>query len=399
MGTRAEFLPRTRKLIAARAGYRCSIPACQVGTIGPGSLPEHIIDTGTAAHIYAASKGGPRGTGPLSNAELRGAQNGIWLCATHGRLIDTNRGTQYPPALLQSYKSLQEARIAREQRGIYTPFGWLQEITITRSPIIRSGQSIRFGKVTLISGNNGTGKTAITDWLTGGSDHVSLLRWISSASSADHLRCSLTLFTPEKHILRIEGGSEGIRYFINDTPSAIPPSSVKFVRLREPPSSTQDNRDDLSQLSEQLRTDKVLICNVLAKLGSSTKGEVKKARLEKRDGDLRLVLDVTGTVRGLTFGRLSRGEKALVAMDIAIALTQSYATFWPAILVIDQGYPLDHTLLQKYVDYLASSDHSFQTIMVLPRWENSIIWTGWEVVELSGKAPDVMIDQSLRPDK
>lgn len=394
MSERVEFQEKTKKLIAARAGYRCSIPTCHIGTLGPGSLPDQIASTGTAAHIYGASKKGPRGTGLLTEAELMGPQNGIWLCANHGRLIDTNQGEQYPPSLLQSYKALHEARIAREQGGIHLPFGWVQEITITRSPIMKPGQSLRLGKVTLIRGNNGTGKTAITNWLMGASDHLPLMPWLCDASSAQHLCCELTFFTPDQQVLRIEGGSEGVHYFLNDKPSAVPPAIIRFLRLRET-TPNSDNHDDLSRLSDQLGVDKVLVGNVLSKLGSSTKGAVSAARLERTNGEVRLVLDVRGTVKGLNFNQLSNGEKALVAIDIAIALAQSYATFWPTILIIDQGHPLDHKLLQMYVDYLASPDHSFQTVMILPTNDIGIKWTGWEVVEMTGKPPHVRLDQSL----
>jgi hypothetical protein len=205
MSERVEFSERTKKLIAARAGYRCSIPSCYSGTIGPGSLPDQIVSSGTAAHIYAASKGGPRSSGPLCDKELAEAKNGIWLCANHGRLIDTNRGEQYPPSLLQSYKSLHEARIARDQSGIHLPFGWMQEIRITKSPVLKSEQLLRFGKVTLITGNNGTGKTAITEWLMGASDPLPLKHWLRRATSAQHLCCKLTFFTPDQQTLNIEG--------------------------------------------------------------------------------------------------------------------------------------------------------------------------------------------------
>jgi len=395
MSERVEFPERTKKLIAARAGYRCSIPSCDNGTIGPGSLPDQIASTGTAAHIYAASKRGPRGSALLSDAELGEAQNGIWLCANHGRLIDSNRGNQYPPSLLQSYKSLHEARIAREQGGIHLPFGWVQEIKIARSPIVKTGQLLRFGKVTLITGNNGTGKTAVTDWLMGASDPLPLKRWLVRAAPAQHLCCELTFFTPDQQTLSIEGDTEGIHYSLNGKPTAVPPAFIRFLRLREATPSEQQNPDDLLRLSDQLCVDKTLIRNVLSMLGSSTKGAVSAARLESRNGEVRLILDVKGTLKGLTFTQLSHGEQALVAIDIAIALAQSYATFGPTILVIDQGCPFDRQLLQMYVDYLASPEHLFQTVMVLPSREIGIKWTGWEVVQLTGKPPDVKVDQSL----
>ena len=45
---------------------------------------------GTAAHICAAAPGGPRYDADMSSNERSGIDNGIWLCAHDGRLIDTD---------------------------------------------------------------------------------------------------------------------------------------------------------------------------------------------------------------------------------------------------------------------------------------------------------------------
>ena len=86
---RADFPAKVRVVIAQRAGYRCSIPTCSRLTIGPGDGPTQIAEIGVASHIYAASLGGPRGTGGLSFDQRRGVDNGIWLCADHAKLVDT----------------------------------------------------------------------------------------------------------------------------------------------------------------------------------------------------------------------------------------------------------------------------------------------------------------------
>ena len=49
-----------------------------------------MIDVGVAAHITAASVGGPRFDSALSDKDRIGAPNGIWLCQNCAKLIDSD---------------------------------------------------------------------------------------------------------------------------------------------------------------------------------------------------------------------------------------------------------------------------------------------------------------------
>lgn len=64
---------------------------------------------GTAAHICAAAQGGPRYDADMSSEERSGINNGIWLCANHGRLIDTDVAT-YTVEALKRLKASHDAR-------------------------------------------------------------------------------------------------------------------------------------------------------------------------------------------------------------------------------------------------------------------------------------------------
>src|SRR5579863_176278 len=121
----ADFTTSTKNIIAARAGYRCSYPECDQATTGPGPEQIDVETKGVAAHIFAASEGGPRGTDGLSVAQRQSATNGIWLCADHARLVDSTGGRNYPASLLQAWKSWQEQRIDSELRKVQNPaLGW-----------------------------------------------------------------------------------------------------------------------------------------------------------------------------------------------------------------------------------------------------------------------------------
>lgn len=56
--TRDDFTTSTKEVIARRVGYHCSL--CSRGTVGPNEDPARANNIGVAAHITAASPGGPR---------------------------------------------------------------------------------------------------------------------------------------------------------------------------------------------------------------------------------------------------------------------------------------------------------------------------------------------------
>jgi hypothetical protein len=87
---RDDFSLNTRRILGERAAYICSNPDCRSNTIGPHSDPERSLDTGVAAHICGAAPGGPRYDAAQTPEERKSIGNGIWLCATCSRLIDTD---------------------------------------------------------------------------------------------------------------------------------------------------------------------------------------------------------------------------------------------------------------------------------------------------------------------
>jgi hypothetical protein len=105
---RDEFSTAIKSALALRAGYRCSL--CDGATVGPSDeAPTKASNVGTAAHICAAARGGPRYDAAMTPAERTDIANGIWLCANHGRLIDTDV-VQYTVTLLRDAKQVHERR-------------------------------------------------------------------------------------------------------------------------------------------------------------------------------------------------------------------------------------------------------------------------------------------------
>jgi len=113
--SRTYFSVGVKRRLADRVGGRCSHPSCGRDTVGPTVDPGASVNVGAAAHITASSVGGPRYDSGLSTEERSSGANGIWLCETHAKLIDTDPDA-YPIGLLQGWKQaaeeLQRSRVS-----------------------------------------------------------------------------------------------------------------------------------------------------------------------------------------------------------------------------------------------------------------------------------------------
>ena len=111
MSNRDEFTLSTKRILAERAGQRCSNPDCGRSTSGPsddGSVDSTRL--GKAAHITAASEGGPRYDPKISLEQRRSPENGIWLCAECADRVDKRENkSQYPVELLKKWKKFHES--------------------------------------------------------------------------------------------------------------------------------------------------------------------------------------------------------------------------------------------------------------------------------------------------
>ena len=128
---RDDFSEPVKRLLAERAAYKCSNPDCNRVTIGASlENPDKSIKPGVAAHIYAASKLGPRYDEKQTKEERTSASNGIWLCSTCASLIDKNNGIDFPVPLLRVWKENHELQTFQElSTGISESglTGWCEE--------------------------------------------------------------------------------------------------------------------------------------------------------------------------------------------------------------------------------------------------------------------------------
>lgn len=112
---RDSFSKLVANNLARRAAFHCSNPSCRRVTVGP-SGETASASIGVAAHITAASTGGPRYDDSLSPDKRSSIDNGIWLCQSCSRLVDVD-ADRHSTTILQDWKRLAEARAYFGQRG------------------------------------------------------------------------------------------------------------------------------------------------------------------------------------------------------------------------------------------------------------------------------------------
>jgi hypothetical protein len=121
---RDDFPKRTITEIAKGVGFRCSNPECARPTVGANAAQDGTIIIGVAAHICAASPGGPRYNPAQTREARRAKDNGIWLCENCGRLVDADE-KKFTVEVLTGWKRGAQERAFRElvAWGVLAPTG------------------------------------------------------------------------------------------------------------------------------------------------------------------------------------------------------------------------------------------------------------------------------------
>lgn len=110
---RDDFSSNTKEILAKRVSFCCSNPKCGRITSGPHSDKNKCINIGVAAHIKAAAPGGKRYDPKMTRQERRDISNGIWLCQSCSKLIDSDE-IKYTVGLLQQWKRSAEEKTAQK---------------------------------------------------------------------------------------------------------------------------------------------------------------------------------------------------------------------------------------------------------------------------------------------
>jgi hypothetical protein len=319
------------------------VPFCHKGTIGPGATSDTSAKSGTACHIYSAAKNGPRGTGGLTAEQRQGSDNAIWCCATHGRLIDTNKGGRYPAELLKHWKKLHEAWIDRETAGFETHLGWVNQLEILNSVLFEASACLRLSKATLIQGESATGKSSICEWLAGISQTRPLRRW----RKYEH-DLKLEYFAPDLQTILLTLHNGDIQRSRNGKKLIEGPQNFSVIHLPEDHARKfrkEQEADDLIWLATVLNAQPEtirMLCEDIRVNGHPfcRHMEFREEHVELneeedepgRDGWFLYVSVDTKASHKLPLGSLATSEEIVVMVQLASALARVQAQHTPTLL-------------------------------------------------------------------
>ena len=403
---KAGFAQTTIRTIQQRASFRCIVPSCKTTTMGPGPKSDQSASTGTACHIFSAATNGPRGRGGLSDEELRSADNGVWACATHGRLIDTNAGDAYPASLLYAWKSLQEAQLKKEQDGQSTSIGWLNAISLDNTVLFRNGETVQWGKANFVRGPV-LGKTALLDWISGSLGGALSDRWMAGTHTS---LISITAFTPDEQNVCATISKDGISASVNGTTRAKIPQTMATVFLSEEiRKRPETDLDDDALLGQVIGVESTVVRQLVPDIRRNGTPWGKdfeffdEPRILGYDDDYEEILSDTesewvlrhGGSTGQSMHTLSGSEDIRLKIEFAMALARDHALSTPTLLLLDgSGWSLDDGNLDGLASYL--STQPYQTI--LTGLENRkpgdpAKWDGWSCFDLNGERGNATINQ------
>ena len=395
MTRKAKFSTRTKRLLAANAGHKCSLPLCNRSTSGPDNNPNKSISNGDAAHIYSASPSGPRGQSFLTPKQLEEEINGIWVCTNHHRVIDANSGSSFPVSTVIQYKELHLARIKQEQRGVAVEHGWIDHLRLLASPFFRTPEIINFGKITCLVGNMATGKSLICEIVAGFSSSKDLNRL---GKFKTHSISEIQYFTPMPHLVTHSNqSSQTFKYYRDGRLQPASPIDIMIISPKRLDSPEGYMKPDLELFSILLGIPEPDIVNLTGMIDQYGTGEIANMRFDD-DGET-LYLDLKGTAKNLPFGVLSSSERIRVLVECSILAAASYHEQRPVILCLDCGLnSLDDTRFNSVLEKLSSQNIHFQTIITsFPRklfLEDSSLLGKLNLVQLHGDRSDITIHQT-----
>ena len=359
---------------------------------------------GIAAHIYSARPRGPRGSGGLTENELKSPANGIWLCANHASLIDKHQGIEFPAERLHSYKTLHESRIYKELSGIRTPFTWINRVKVQTSPIFAQVTEIEFAQMTLIVASNSVGKTALCQWIASTVETKYLERWSKVPKKHQRLSIEVQYSNPTPHFASVSLRAEDTPEFMLDREiSVVPVAPLKIIFPRRIP-DVRFNREpsDLNLISRAMDLHPYEVLSLCKNLNVTDFGYFSKNWFEEVDGMCILYVVQKGdpAKHRIPFRQLGHSTSARFLMELGMLAARQFSAIYPTLLILDSGfYTLDSNWASLYTKLLVSPQFRFQSIVTVGPERvnlNALKWVGWKAIWLEGNPPNVVAHTAPR---
>lgn len=377
MPRNADFSAATRKILAERAGYQCSVLNCGRHTVGPGPGRTESIRTGMAAHIYAASPGGPRGTGGLTAAERSDPDNGIWCCYLHGKAIDSAKGNSYSTVELKAWKRLHELRKSAEITGITRDrFGLVESIEINSAPASLSGRKFHLGMRNIITGPNASGKTMLTRLIAS----VAFPDYVAELSRHRNVDIEVRWFDPHTHTVITNGRSGDVTNLFDG--NVVPYVARPYKTILLSIGGWGADLGDLVALSQAFDLSSSAMKATLRLLAQSSQ-LVKE--VEIHDTRIDWVLDVNGrTVRSANGCGLSGSTIALILLELAGVHARHHARVEPTFLILDEFFDaFSHaTSIAALENLQDAAEHAQVAVISHSPAVTNAMGSGWTITEL-----------------
>lgn len=388
---RINFKPGVPDILFKKVGGQCSVPRCNRPTSGPFIELGDAANMGVACHIFSAAKDGPRGRGGMDEEFIKSERNGIWCCQYHASLIDKKKGIDYPAPTLFAWKKLAEARVLKKMNDMPSPLGWVESIELSRFPTpFGSNPKVVLSRYTLLTGRNGSGKTALLEAAAAICNSKYLDRLAGSFTRVDGKKVgvridSKTIYTTVDRFskeLYVVADDFVIRRKEGNTPCLLPPGDIEVIFCSEKDAGKRSNEDDVGFLTRALNVD-VSAFRELLDIGLSNFIDgtlsLRDAMEEDDLGDLRLrrneygepmkELVLTRTSRGetydVTYDALSTSEQGLLLIALSITKAREVAKQKLTLLAIDGlAINFDAGNFEKLLRALREED--FQVVVTLP---------------------------------
>jgi len=395
---RIDFTATTKKIIGARVSYQCSVPRCRNPAHAPNDYDDNAsVNMGTACHIYAAKKKGPRGQGDKTEDFIASAENGLWCCNYHGSRIDKNKGREFSVETLFMWKRLAEARVNKISSGYVYPYGWVKSIEITSTeklPIFEKRlPKLKLSKNTIVHSEQMCGQSTFLEFIGCVKKDNYLYRWKeidqSPTIKAKVLYDTLD-YEIEYSIALINGRFNRKK---NDRTERLPPHDIEifYVNLEE----DNKNEDIVDHFLKFLDIDLVtfdLILENISEKNAIFPGKFKRiiemvddefdedTVIEKRKYDESLCFTIetscqkNSEIYKIEYGGFSRSEKIRFLLSLIISKIEIISEQKPVLLILgSRSLNLDAPILKKLLQILRKME--IQTILEAPwRYQKIFEW-------------------------
>jgi len=303
---------------------------------------------------------------------------------------------------LLSLKALHEAWTARELEGTSSHFGWIESLYVRSSPLFLDSTRIELGKLSLLIGDNGSGKTALCEWLAAAADARYLDRWKPRGPEHRALDVEVNYVDPEPHSTRFSFlNDRHPEYEADGKPTGVPTAPLKVIfPKRVDVEAFQKAFNDLELMSDVLRMHPFEVMSLCKRVSANPFGGVTQLRFETRNDRVSLLVDIESEYRpGVPFGALSHSESERVVLALASAAANDLASRYPTLLVLDGVARFDNNWLRRHGESLSAATNKFQTIACLPPRSlnlDELRWAGWKLFHLEGEPPRGRVRSAVR---